>query len=248
MACSAALRSSPWARLAGPGQPEAVAAHHAQPRLDVVLIGAAAERARGHHHRLPVAQEPEQGVRFREGEPGRLLGRPQPPRPPHRGQRLRVPSFGQGRPRPLALRLAPPAEHGRGPGVVSLTASSSFVHREARSVCGGPAKRFAGCHSSAECHSGRVVYFRRLRFLTAGESHGPALTVIVEGLPAGLAVDRAAIDADLRRRQGGYGRGGRMKIESDSVEVLSGIRHGKTLGQPGVACSSATRTTRTGRT
>src|SRR4029450_12364159 len=71
-----------------------------------------------------------------------------------------------------------------------------------------------------------------LRFLTAGESHGPALTVIVEGLPAGLPVDRAAIDADLRRRQGGYGRGGRMRIESDSVEILSGVRHGKTLGSP----------------
>lgn len=70
------------------------------------------------------------------------------------------------------------------------------------------------------------------RFLTAGESHGPALTVIVEGLPAGLPVDRAAIDADLRRRQGGYGRGGRMRIESDSVEILSGVRHAKTLGGP----------------
>jgi chorismate synthase len=58
------------------------------------------------------------------------------------------------------------------------------------------------------------------------------LTIIVEGLPAGLTIDRAAIDADLKRRQGGYGRGGRMKIESDSVEVLSGIRHGKTLGSP----------------
>ena len=71
-----------------------------------------------------------------------------------------------------------------------------------------------------------------LRMLTAGESHGPALTVTVDGLPAGVPVDRAAIDADLRRRQGGYGRGGRMKIESDSVEVLGGIRHGLTLGSP----------------
>jgi chorismate synthase len=71
-----------------------------------------------------------------------------------------------------------------------------------------------------------------LRLLTAGESHGPALTVTVDGLPAGVPVDRTAIDADLRRRQGGYGRGGRMKIESDSVEVLSGIRHGLTLGSP----------------
>jgi len=71
-----------------------------------------------------------------------------------------------------------------------------------------------------------------LRFLTAGESHGPGLTVVVEGLPAGLPVDRSAIDADLRRRQGGYGRGGRMKIETDIVEVLSGVRHGHTLGSP----------------
>src|SRR5262249_14012268 len=73
---------------------------------------------------------------------------------------------------------------------------------------------------------------RMLRFLTAGESHGPALTVVVEGLPAGLPVDRKAIDADMRRRQGGYGRGGRMKIETDLVEVPSGVRHGKTLGSP----------------
>ena len=71
-----------------------------------------------------------------------------------------------------------------------------------------------------------------LRFLTAGETHGPALTVVVDGLPAGLQVDRAAIDAELKRRQGGYGRGGRMKIESDAVEVLGGIRHGRTLGGP----------------
>jgi len=71
-----------------------------------------------------------------------------------------------------------------------------------------------------------------LRLLTAGESHGPALTVVVDGLPAGMAVDRAAIDADLRRRQGGYGRGGRMKIESDAVEITGGVRHGKTLGSP----------------
>ncbi len=71
-----------------------------------------------------------------------------------------------------------------------------------------------------------------LRFLTAGESHGPALTVVVEGLPAGLVVERAAIDSDLRRRQGGYGRGNRMKIESDGVEILGGLRHGRTLGSP----------------
>src|SRR5262245_46601644 len=71
-----------------------------------------------------------------------------------------------------------------------------------------------------------------LRILTSGESHGPALTVVVEGLPAGLPVDRAAIDRELKRRQGGYGRGGRMKIESDAVEILAGVRHGLTLGSP----------------
>jgi chorismate synthase len=73
---------------------------------------------------------------------------------------------------------------------------------------------------------------RVLRFLTAGESHGPALTVVVDGLPAGVSVLREEIDSDLRRRQGGYGRGGRMKIETDAVEILSGVRHGRTLGSP----------------
>jgi chorismate synthase len=71
-----------------------------------------------------------------------------------------------------------------------------------------------------------------LRFLTAGESHGPCLTVIVEGIPAGLPIERDGLDADLRRRQGGYGRGGRMKIERDAAEILSGVRHGHTLGSP----------------
>ena len=70
------------------------------------------------------------------------------------------------------------------------------------------------------------------RFLTAGESHGPCLIMVVEGLPAGLAVDKVGIDADLRRRQGGYGRGGRMKIEHDEVEIVGGVRGGETLGSP----------------
>lgn len=69
-------------------------------------------------------------------------------------------------------------------------------------------------------------------FTTAGESHGKALVAIVEGLPAGLEIDVEKIDRDLWRRQQGYGRGGRMKIESDKVEFLSGIRHGKALGSP----------------
>lgn len=70
------------------------------------------------------------------------------------------------------------------------------------------------------------------RFTTAGESHGPALTTIVEGVPAGLRIAAESIDAELRRRQGGYGRGGRMRIESDRAEILSGIRHGETIGSP----------------
>jgi chorismate synthase len=70
------------------------------------------------------------------------------------------------------------------------------------------------------------------RFLTAGESHGPSLTAIVEGIPAGVAFSKAYVDEQLRRRQGGYGRGGRMKIERDAAEILSGVRHGRTLGSP----------------
>src|SRR5215212_7549286 len=71
-----------------------------------------------------------------------------------------------------------------------------------------------------------------LTFTTAGESHGPGLVAIVEGLPAGLELDREALDRDMARRQLGHGRGGRMKIESDAVEIRSGIRHGCTLGSP----------------
>jgi len=71
-----------------------------------------------------------------------------------------------------------------------------------------------------------------LRFLTAGESHGQALVTILEGMPAGLAVDFDAITAQLRRRQTGYGRGRRMAIETDRAQVLSGVRHGLTTGGP----------------
>jgi chorismate synthase len=71
-----------------------------------------------------------------------------------------------------------------------------------------------------------------LRMTTAGESHGPALTCILEGLPAGLELEREALDRDLARRQLGHGRGGRMKIERDRVEVTGGVRHGRTLGGP----------------
>ena len=71
-----------------------------------------------------------------------------------------------------------------------------------------------------------------LTLTTAGESHGPALVAILAGLPAGLVLDRGAIDADLRRRQQGYGRSPRQQLEQDEVEVLAGLRHGRTLGTP----------------
>src|SRR4051794_18651723 len=71
-----------------------------------------------------------------------------------------------------------------------------------------------------------------LRLITSGESHGPGLTCLVEGLPAGLPLDRAEIARVLARRQLGHGRGGRMKIEKDAAEVTAGVRHGRTLGSP----------------
>ena len=71
-----------------------------------------------------------------------------------------------------------------------------------------------------------------MRYLTAGESHGPRLTAIIEGIPAGLPLTAEDINEDLKRRQGGYGRGARMKIESDKVEITSGVRHGRTMGGP----------------
>ena len=79
-----------------------------------------------------------------------------------------------------------------------------------------------------------------LRLITAGESHGPGLTCIVEGLPAGLELDQDALNRDMARRQLGHGRGGRMKIERDAAQVSSGVRHGRTLGGP-IALSVANR-------
>ena len=72
----------------------------------------------------------------------------------------------------------------------------------------------------------------KFRFLTAGESHGKCLTAIIEGLPAGFDIDPAFINEELKRRQSGYGRGARMQIECDTVEITSGVRFGKTLGSP----------------
>ena len=69
-------------------------------------------------------------------------------------------------------------------------------------------------------------------FVTAGESHGKSLVAVISGLPLGLEIDFDSINQDLRRRQSGYGRGGRMKIESDHIDVVSGVRFGKTIGSP----------------
>ena len=71
-----------------------------------------------------------------------------------------------------------------------------------------------------------------LRFLTAGESHGQTLVMTLDGMPAGLEIDIDALNAQLRRRQGGYGRGRRMQIESDRAEIIAGVRHGRTTGAP----------------
>ena len=87
----------------------------------------------------------------------------------------------------------------------------------------------------------------RFDFVTSGESHGPGLTTIVEGMPAGLELDREALDRDMARRQLGHGRGGRMKIETDSAEVRSGVRHGRTHGQPDHAARRQSRLRELGR-
>src|SRR6266404_9871245 len=71
-----------------------------------------------------------------------------------------------------------------------------------------------------------------LRYFTAGESHGESLVAFLSGVPAGMKVDQAILDRELWRRQQGYGRGGRMKIETDKVHIVSGVRHGATIGSP----------------
>ena len=71
-----------------------------------------------------------------------------------------------------------------------------------------------------------------LRYWTAGESHGRSLVAIVDGFPAGVPIETDSIDVELRRRQGGYGRGGRQRIETDHVELKSGVWQGQTLGSP----------------
>ncbi len=85
---------------------------------------------------------------------------------------------------------------------------------------------------AADCAYSLLAPMTAFRFTTAGESHGPGLVAIVEGMPAGLELDREALDRDMARRQLGHGRGGRMRIETDTVEIRSGVRHGRTLGSP----------------
>src|SRR5207248_7583509 len=128
-----------------------------------------------------------------------------PGRPPH-GARRRRP----GR----RLRGGRRARGARAPG-----------HEVVRALDGN---RGAGRRDAGRRRLGHMS----LRLTTAGESHGPALVAIVTGLPAGLVLDRATIDADLARRQQGYGRSPRQKLEQDTVEVLAGLRHGRTLGTP----------------
>src|SRR5207253_791236 len=104
---------------------------------------------------------------------------------------------------------------------------------------GAPGHRLAGdLAAEAAARSSRARPARggagmsRLRFLTAGESHGPALVGILDGLPAGLELLAAHLERDLQRRKLGYGRGGRMAIEPEKPRILAGVRHGKTLGSP----------------
>jgi chorismate synthase len=94
------------------------------------------------------------------------------------------------------------------------------------------AARYARLNDDSRDPDLRAVAVSGITWRTAGESHGRALVAILEGLPAGMELDIARIDAELARRQGGYGRGGRMKIERDHIELLSGLRAGRTLGSP----------------
>ncbi len=98
---------------------------------------------------------------------------------------------------------------------------------------GAPGQEAGATFKSAPLCAVRIyngIYM--IRFSTAGESHGEALIALVSGLPAGVPVDLEFVNRELWRRQQGYGRGGRMKIETDQAHVLSGVRHGKTIGSP----------------
>ena len=93
-----------------------------------------------------------------------------------------------------------------------------------RSVCAAGRGRIAPCIN----YNPKFM----LRYFTSGESHGEALVAFISGLPAGIPVEQSFLDRELWRRQQGYGRGGRMKIETDTAHILSGVRHAKTIGSP----------------
>src|SRR6185436_11889925 len=112
------------------------------------------------------------------------------------------------------------------------TASRSSSSRERSPSRSGPGARRRSRRCGPQPAYSLDTSMSGFRFTTAGESHGPGLVAIVEGMPAGLELDREALDRDMARRQLGHGRGGRMKIETDTVEVRSGLRHGRTLGSP----------------
>src|SRR5207302_6050377 len=97
-----------------------------------------------------------------------------------------------------------------------------------------PASRWRSSRRAGGATLGALDFptMSRFTFLSAGESHGPQLTVIVTGMPAGVRLDRERINRDMARRQHGYGRGGRMKIEHDEAEITGGVRGGETLGPP----------------
>ena len=146
------------------------------------------------------------------------------------GRAARRAARGPGRRRPRLLPRRPPdrARRGRARGGVrrSSTGSRRSCARARRRSSSGRGSRRRSTAMRAAVGLDAVT----LRLDTAGESHGPALVAIVTGLPAGLVLDREAIDADLARRQQGYGRSPRQQLEQDTVEVLAGLRHGRTLG------------------
>ena len=129
----------------------------------------------------------------------------------------------------------------------SPAASRGRIFASVSFAADGVKQTAPGCGESQLWHrftrgdvSGRIAGFlgerftilNMLRFVTAGESHGQALIAWISGLPAGLAVDLEFVARELHRRQLGYGRGGRQRIEKDSGDILAGVRHGKTIGAP----------------
>src|SRR5256886_3937523 len=147
---------------------------------------------------------------------------------PRRVARPAAPGADGGRSRLLGRR---PADGTRGGGARCWLRARRRA-RGARPPGGGVVRALVRRAGAGRRDAGRSTLRLMLNLTTAGESHGPALVAILGGLPAGLVLDRDAINADLRRRQQGYGRSPRQQLEDDEVEVLAGLRHGRTLGTP----------------